>query len=114
MTDNHGDSKGAEFFFLSSASLYPRSMGYPAMCTWMASDDDFFVLRRFGKLGARVALQMQDHIVRLEEELENEDRQCRDCEQSSGSLRDDPSERRQEILEELTVRIGSYRMPYYC
>ena len=79
------------------------------MCTWMASDDDFFVLRRFGKLGARVALQMQDHIVRLEEDLQNEDRQCRELGESSGTLRHDPSLKRQEILEELTWRISNYR-----
>jgi hypothetical protein len=35
----------------------------------MASDDDFFVFRRFESLNANTILWMQDHISRLEKEL---------------------------------------------
>lgn len=83
------------------------------MCTWMASDDDFFVLRRFGKLGARVALMMQNRIAQLEEELLNEDRASRDLGQHSGSFRNDPREQRTKLLEELVGRMEKYRLSLY-
>lgn len=80
------------------------------MCTWMASDDDFFVLRRFGKLGARIALLMQNRIAQLEEELLNEDIASRDARQHSGSFRNDPREQRNKILEELVEKLAKYRL----
>ncbi|KAF2026143.1 hypothetical protein EK21DRAFT_92684 [Setomelanomma holmii] len=43
--------------------------GYQAISKWMASDDDFFVFRRFESLNADTILWMQDHIARLETEL---------------------------------------------
>ena len=69
------------------------------MSMWMASDDDFFVLRRFGALSARVALMLQDQLTRLEEELGKEDIVCRQMPKGdSGTLRYDVRSRRQEIL----------------
>jgi hypothetical protein len=44
--------------------------GYQAFSKWMASDDDFFVFRRFESLNACTILWMQDHIARLETELQ--------------------------------------------
>ncbi|KAL9613055.1 MAG: hypothetical protein Q9167_002401 [Letrouitia subvulpina] len=76
----------------------------------MASDDDFFVLRRFGKLGARVALLMQNRIVQLEEELLKEDEESRNRGDHSGSFRNDPREQRNKILEELLGRMERYRL----
>ena len=84
------------------------SLGYPALSTFMASDDDFFVLRKFGTLSARVALMMQDRIVHLAEELDKEDRECRQIGANNGTLRYDPRPRRQEILEELAWRLERY------
>jgi hypothetical protein len=43
--------------------------GYQELSKWMASDDDFFVIRRFESLNANTILWMQHHIARLEQEL---------------------------------------------
>ena len=78
----------------------------------MASDDDFFVLRRFGKLGARVALLMQDRVAYLEEQLQEEDLLCSQAqkdEADSGTFRCDARPRRQEVLEEISWRLERYR-----
>lgn len=80
----------------------------------MASDDDFFVLRRFGDLSARVALHLQDQIVRLEEDLQHEDQVCRlapDAEADSGTFRLDPRPKRGRILTDLASHLGYYRKP---
>lgn len=44
--------------------------GYKEFSKWMASDDDFFVFRRFESLNAGVILFMQDRIVQIEAKLE--------------------------------------------
>jgi hypothetical protein len=44
--------------------------GYKALSKWMASEDDFFIFRRFESLNAGVILWMQDRIVQIEERLE--------------------------------------------
>ncbi|KAF2132947.1 hypothetical protein P153DRAFT_309790, partial [Dothidotthia symphoricarpi CBS 119687] len=43
--------------------------GYKAFSKWMASEDDFFVFRRFESLNAGTILWMQDHISQLESRL---------------------------------------------
>ncbi|KAF2498492.1 hypothetical protein BU16DRAFT_548249 [Lophium mytilinum] len=47
-----------------------KYQGYNEFSKWMASDDDFFVLRRFGKLNALAILWLQYRIVNIEDELE--------------------------------------------
>ncbi|KAF2874720.1 hypothetical protein BDV95DRAFT_626391 [Massariosphaeria phaeospora] len=44
--------------------------GYQAFSRWMASEDDFFVFRRFEALNAGVILWMQDRITQVEKRLE--------------------------------------------
>lgn len=85
--------------------------GYPAFSAWMASSNDFFLLRRFGQLNARVLLIMQDEIVVKEKELEAIDLQCQigsdelgDC----SSLRYDPNPARRQILLELKTLLKEY------
>lgn len=90
------------------------SMGYPAFTKWMASSEDFFVLRRFNRLNAWVQLQWQDDITRLEEELEEVNKQCRrnaDKGAYCHSVRNDPMVRRQEILRELRPLLKEYSEP---
>ena len=79
------------------------------MCTWMASDDDFFVIRRFEKLGARVALLMQNQIVQLEDALRAEDISCTTYGGDNGTFIEDPRPRRQVIMDELVWRLERYR-----
>ena len=44
--------------------------GYKEFSKWMASDDDFFVFRRFGGLNAGAILWMQDRITQIETRLD--------------------------------------------
>lgn len=55
-----------------------KYIGYRGYANFIASDDDFFVLRRFDALNARVALMLQDEISELEEELDMIDRRHSD------------------------------------
>ncbi|KAF9699563.1 hypothetical protein EKO04_002654 [Ascochyta lentis] len=43
--------------------------GYKALSQWMASDDDFFIVRRFGAVNAHVILWMQHQISQKENAL---------------------------------------------
>lgn len=79
------------------------------MCKWMASDDDFFVLRRFGELSARVLLRLQNEIVMLEERLQRMDRDCVEMGLDNGTFRNDPIWERRQLLDELTWRLEQYR-----
>lgn len=46
-----------------------KFIGYRGFSTWMASDDDFFVVRRFDNLAARVILLLQWDISKLDSKL---------------------------------------------
>lgn len=43
-----------------------KYIGYRGFCKFVASDDDFFVLRRFSTLSSRVLLALQDELSELE------------------------------------------------
>ena len=94
-------------------SLHCHSRGYPAFCKWTASDADFFVLRKFGEAGARVALYLQDQVAQLEEKLEVEDECCKqdpnEAFADSGTFRHDRRPERQRILGELAQALERYR-----
>ncbi len=75
----------------------------------MSSDDDFFVLRRFGELSTRVALYLQDEIVEVGKQLDVEDAAAVAESADSGTFRRDSRPRR-KILEHLATLIERYRM----
>lgn len=75
----------------------------------MASDDDFFIIRKFEKLGARVVLLLQNRISQLEDELHAEDVKCMQEGGDSGTFNLDRQRRRREIMEELVWRLEHYR-----
>ncbi|KAH7029153.1 uncharacterized protein B0I36DRAFT_374758 [Microdochium trichocladiopsis] len=73
-----------------------KYIGYPVYADFLASDNDLLVFRRFGVLGARVALGMQDELVSLETKLRALDKQHASVygpAVNNGSLRDDIPER---------------------
>ena len=82
------------------------------MCRWMASDDDFFVIRRFGQVAARILLRMQDRIAQLEEKLRDQDRISMLQGQDSGTFRCENNYSRIRILDELTSVLSQYRRYY--
>jgi hypothetical protein len=50
--------------------------GYPIFSQFVSSDNDFLILRRFGRLGTRVLLALQDDITLLEQDLKSLDSDC--------------------------------------
>lgn len=78
----------------------------------MASDDDFFVARKFGNLSVPVALYLQGQIVQDESRLKAEDDMCRraaDEDADSGTFRHDRRAERRKILKTLALKLGEYR-----
>lgn len=88
--------------------------GYQAFSRWMASDDDFFVFRRFESLNANTILWMQDKISRLEEELQELHRNEEDAKSDeygrNDSFRFDETylPRRDQIMCELSRQLQHY------
>lgn len=100
--ENQGQIYGATADEFKRRQYRRKHVGYNVFSKWIASDSAFFFLRRFGALNARVALSMQDKIVRLEEELEDMDRTYSDVVPGpvdNGSFRDDPFDDRREMIE---------------
>jgi len=94
-----------------------KYFGYPEFCRFVATENDFFLLRRFGALNARVLLNLQHDIIQLENELNVEDGKCRDEPDSNYGRLDNlswdkkagnPWPRRSEIVYELQPLLQRY------
>lgn len=76
--------------------------GYRVFSRWMAADQEFFIVRRFGALNTRVILALQDEITQHEQRLDMIDmeysRKAKDLTTNNGSFRFDPSNERREII----------------
>lgn len=70
--------------------------GYPALAAWIARDPDneAFVFRKFGPLGARNLLHLQSQLIALEKEIDELDEEAR----TSDDLEARQSLRRWETL----------------
>ena len=90
------------------SQLTDNSTGYPVFSKWVASDDDFFVLRKFGTVSARVTLMMQDRIECSIRELEERDNECQEKGKHNGTFRYDEDRQRQHTLEKLSWQLGKY------
>jgi hypothetical protein len=101
-------------FNLEEARDNPRKYsGYRVFSRWMASDQAFFILRRFGTLNTRVLLAMQDEIVELEDQLNLLDEEASRKESpynvDNGTIRDDPfGERRELVTKILPEKLAKY------
>lgn len=87
-----------------------RYIGYRGYSEFLSSDDDFFVLRRFGALNARIALSLQDKVSALEEELTQLDQEYTRSDSSpinNGTFRED-TEDRAELLDQIAVNLREY------
>lgn len=87
--------------------------GYPALCAWMASSDDFFSFRRFTRTGARVLLYLQNEISRREIELDAMDdfTKCLPGDQGGcGSFNRDIGSPRDKLIRELQPLLKEYCM----
>ena len=88
-----------------------KFQGYPAFSKWMASSEDFLLLRRFGELNARAMLLMQDRIARKEELLSKIDQGAwrgPDDLGDSSSLRHEPRKEREKLMDELIPMLQQY------
>jgi hypothetical protein len=93
-------------FTPEQARWNPRKYsGYRVFSRWMASDQAFFILRRFGTLNTRVLLAMQDEIVELEDRLNfmDEEYSRKDYTEQvdNGTFRDDPFDDRRRLVQEI-------------
>ena len=93
---------------------YPRKyIGYPVFSRWTATDQDLFILRRFGTVSVRVALALQDKVTELEEQLNSLD-DFYSTEESprnvdNGSYRHEVFENRKRLIEEqLPAKLKDY------
>jgi hypothetical protein len=96
-----------------------RYLGYRGYSIFVASDNDFFILRRFSTLHARVLLALQDRITVLESNLRaiDEDASRDNDDYHNGTFREDRFQDRVLIIEEIQKKLGQYsesRMFLYC
>ena len=75
----------------------------------MASDNDFFILRKFAPESARVALWMQDKVSLLSEQLSEADKRYQEYGAHSGRFRTKELDQRSVLLTELANELDRYR-----
>ena len=78
-----------------------KYIGYQSFSAFVASDNDFFILRKFGALSARVLLGLQDQLTCLEQdlnELEKNTREKSAPDVHNGSFRQETQEGRQVLV----------------
>lgn len=104
---------------VENTALHPepwKSEGYPKFVKFFISDDDFFVLRRFSALTARVLLAAQDELVELEDQLSYLDHQVaqsRDPEKRNDSFRYESLPNRLDLLREIDQKLRAYSKLHY-
>lgn len=85
--------------------------GYPQFSKFIASDDDFFKLRAFGTISARVLLMLQDEIVQLETKLQDLDESLAEGtapDIHNGSFRQETSQERRLTLRKINGKLVAY------
>ncbi|KAI6908734.1 hypothetical protein D0869_12094 [Hortaea werneckii] len=87
--------------------------GYPSLTKWMASSNDFFVLRRFSPLQVRCLLYLQNEIAKKNQAIETWDSYARKQpygtqEGGCGSLSDDPYPQRLALIQQALPLIQQY------
>jgi hypothetical protein len=59
----------------SPTSVLTCPKGYPSLATFLDSDENFMVYRRFGYIQSRLLLEKQDDLQKLENKLDKYDNQ---------------------------------------
>jgi hypothetical protein len=98
----------------------PRFEGYRVFTRWIASDQTYFLIRKFTSLNVRIILSLQDEIVELEQQLTELDEDwSRDPLPASvnypipnlihnGTFRQDVATMRTQLLTSLTEKVFYY------
>lgn len=88
-----------------------KYIGYKGYSSFLASEDEFFIIRRFDVLNVRISLSLQDELSVLEDELSKIDREYskRDAAVvvNNGTLRPDQQDR-VELLNKIERKIRHY------
>jgi hypothetical protein len=88
-----------------------KEIGYRGFSAFLASDNDFLIFRRFGRLNARLLLYMQDEIAVLEEKLDElEEAHMADSAKDihHGSFREEALPERKDLLEVVKGKVREY------
>ncbi len=88
-----------------------KYLGYQSFANFVASDHDFFVLRRFGALSARVLLGLQDELSCLEGQLdvvESRLRQRDGPQVHNGTFRHETQEERKQLVSHAYHLLSDY------
>jgi len=93
-----------------------KRIGYRIFSRFIASEQAFFMVRRFGALNARVALALQDEITQLEDRLnwldEYDVDHVPDKDYNNGTFRDDLNEKRKALMQqEIPKKLMEYSKP---
>lgn len=88
-----------------------KYIGYRGFTTFLDSDDNFLVFRRYGILNTRILLYLQDKIAVAEKELEDFDihfakRETGDV--NNGSFRQEMIGERERVLDRIHVLMKEY------
>jgi hypothetical protein len=97
-----GSAKDTEYKVNADVPKYYKEFGYRAFSQLIASEQTFFMVRRFGALNARVALCLQDKITKLSDKLDEYDEDNADPyvgDVNNGTFREEHDTRRTELIE---------------
>lgn len=88
-----------------------KHIGYRGFSEFLASDNDFLVLRRFSTLSVRILLALQDELVELETQLRSlEDQLCSAAAPNihNGSFRQETPEVRLKLVRTIEEKLRAY------
>jgi hypothetical protein len=90
-----------------------KYIGYRVFTRWLASDDAFCIVRKFGALNMRAILYLQNELVCLEEELRKRDeinskKQGMSDDMNNGTFTNDDDDDRKRILNDIIERLERY------
>lgn len=94
-----------------------KYVGYRNFSRFVGCDQNFFFIRQYRTLNARIILAMQDQILELENQLNTLDndlsRETAPDEVHNGSYRRETSHNRLELIWNIQRRLKDYSMPYF-
>jgi hypothetical protein len=87
--------------------------GYPSVATFLDSDENFMVYRRFGFIQARLLLEKQDDLRKLESKLDRYDTRLGQDAQTKETLRTrdlklDAATARKDLMDKLEKCFNEY------
>lgn len=87
-----------------------KYVGYRGYSEFISSDDDLFILRRFGVLNTRIALSLQDKVCELEQKLSRLDKKysSKTADDFNNATRRDDLPDRAELIDEITTVLTQY------